>query len=244
MKKIALVTGASKGLGFGWCEALGKKGYHILVTARSLDAATAASEKLKAMDISAEPFQLDVSSEEAIARLARQVADKYDQLDLLINNAGINPKDYADKERMAKAFKLDQLDFAEMEWVYRVNSLAPLVMVKHFKSLLLKSANPLVTNVSSWLSSVTNVSFGGHYGYVSSKNLLNVLNKSMALEIRDLGIISVNVNPGWVQTSMGGKKATFTPVESATNCIENVLEKVTINETGSFFNHDGFIHPW
>lgn len=102
----------------------------------------------------------------------------------------------------------------------------------------------MVVNVSSWLGSVSQLKFGGHYGYVSSKNLLNILNKSMALEIKSDNIISINVNPGWVKTDMGGEKAQFTPKESVTSMIENVLDKASILETGLFLNYDGEVHPW
>jgi len=101
-----------------------------------------------------------------------------------------------------------------------------------------------VINISSWLGSVNLLKFGGHYGYVSSKNLLNILNKNMALEIKKDDIISVNVNPGWVQTKMEGQRATFTPFESVNNVFENVIEKIGLENTGQFFNYDGVIHPW
>ena len=128
--------------------------------------------------------------------------------------------------------------------VIQINSLAPLMVVKHFLPLLKKSENPLVVNISSWLSSVSQLSFGGHYGYVGSKNLLNVLNKSMALELKNEGVICVNVNPGWVKTQMGGQKATFSTEESVKNLIENIVEKVSLKDTGSFLNFDGNPHPW
>lgn len=242
--KIALVTGGHKGLGFGWCQILGKNGYTVLVSSRNIDDAMTASDNLKEQGIESFPLVLDVSSESSITNASEWVKESFGHLDLLINNAGINPKDYQDKEMTAKAFKIDNLDFEEMEKVYRVNSLAPLIIVKHFKHLLKKSPAPKVVNVSSWLSSITNLSFGGHYGYVSSKNLLNILNKSMALEIVKDEIISVNVNPGWVKTDMGGSRAEFTPQQAAENVFNNVISKIDITDTGKFFNYDGNIHPW
>jgi NAD(P)-dependent dehydrogenase (short-subunit alcohol dehydrogenase family) len=242
--KTALITGGHKGLGLGWSHTLAKHNYQVIIASRSLEAAQEAAKELKSKGHHAHAISIDVGDENSIAKAQQQVASSFESLDLLINNAGVNPKDYTDKNRMAKAFNLDQLDFEEMEKVYRVNSLGPLIMVKHFKPLLLKAPKPMVLNISSWLGSVTNMSFGGHYGYVSSKNLLNVLNKSMALEIKDQGIICINVNPGWVKTHMGGQKATFTPEQSAENVYQNVLSQVTLEDTGKFFNFDGQIHPW
>ncbi|MBK7303920.1 MAG: SDR family NAD(P)-dependent oxidoreductase [Saprospiraceae bacterium] len=163
---------------------------------------------------------------------------------MLVNNAGVNPKDYADKSRMSKAFHLDNLDAKEMLDVIHINSIAPLLVVKHFRSLLQKSERPIVINISSWLGSVTNLTFGGHYGYVGSKNLLNVFNKSMANELRQDNIICVNVNPGWVQTDMGGQKAQFTTEQAVSNILTNVVSKLSMSDTGKFLNYDGNEHPW
>lgn len=242
--KVALVTGAAKGLGFEWCHQLGLKGYKVILTARNFEQAQQAASELNQQDLVIYPKALDVANESEIEDLASWATELFGRVDLIVNNAGINPKDYADKSRMAKAFNLSQFDYQEMLQVIHINSLAPLMVVKHFLPLLKKSEKPLVVNISSWLSSVRQLSFGGHYGYVGSKNLLNVLNKSMALELKNEGIICVNVNPGWVKTQMGGQKATFTTEESVKNLIENIVEKVSLEDTGSFLNFDGSPHPW
>lgn len=242
--KVALVTGAAKGLGFEWCHQLGLKGYKVILTARNFEQAQQAASELNQQDLVIYPKALDVANESEIEDLASWATELFGRVDLIVNNAGINPKDYADKSRMAKAFNLSQFDYQEMLQVIHINSLAPLMVVKHFLPLLKKSEKPLVVNISSWLSSVSQLSFGGHYGYVGSKNLLNVLNKSMALELKNEGIICVNVNPGWVKTKMGGQKATFTTEESVKNLTENIVEKVSIEDTGSFLNFDGSPYPW
>ena len=242
--KVALVTGAAKGLGFEWCHQLGLKGYKVILTARNFEQAQQAASELNQQDLVIYPKALDVANESEIEDLASWATELFGRVDLIVNNAGINPKDYADKSRMAKAFNLSQFDYQEMLQVIQINSLAPLMVVKHFLPLLKKSEKPLVVNISSWLSSVSQLSFGGHYGYVGSKNLLNVLNKSMALELKNEGIICVNVNPGWVKTKMGGQKATFTTEESVKNLTENIVEKVSLEDTGSFLNFDGSPHPW
>lgn len=242
--RVALVTGSYKGLGFEWCRQLSEKGYQVILTARDFQQAKQAAALLNTQHENVFPRALEVSDENQIKATAEWVADKFGHVDLIVNNAGVNPKDFKDKARMAKAFYLNELDATQMFEVLHVNSIAPLLMVKHFRSLLNNSEHPLVINISSWLGSVSNLSFGGHYGYVGSKNLLNVLNKSMALEIKNDGIISVNVNPGWVQTDMGGQKAQFTPAQAVHQLITNVVEKVNINDTGKFLNYDGQEHAW
>jgi NAD(P)-dependent dehydrogenase (short-subunit alcohol dehydrogenase family) len=242
--KVAIVTGAYKGLGLAWCKELISKGYKVVLTARDFDKASVAARSIGEEGINIFPQTLDVTNESEIAELVGWCETTFGKIDLIVNNAGINPKDFQDKEKMAKAFRLDAFDPKVMDEVVHANSYAPLLMVKHFRRLLQKSDRPIVINISSWLGSVGNLSFGGHYGYVGSKNFLNVLNKSMANEIRPEGIISINVNPGWVQTDMGGSKAQFTPEEAVQNIIYNVIEKATISDSGKFLNYDGTEHPW
>ncbi len=241
---VAIVTGAYKGLGFALTKQLALNGYQVILTARDQSKADKAADEIeKETGIKVYPKALEVTDESQLFELASYTKSAFGKIDLIINNAGINPKDYTDKTKMAKAFYMDQLDAQELLHVIHVNSIAPLLVVKHFRALLKNSNHPRIVNISSWLGSVTNLSFGGHYGYVGSKNLLNVFNKSMANELRADHIISVNVNPGWVQTDMGGAKAQFTPEQAAKNII-NLTEKVNIESSGSFLNFDGQIHPW
>lgn len=242
--QTALITGAYKGLGLALARTLAKQGWQVVLTARNMDNAASAAEKLLEEGLEVTPAQADITKEKDLLILANLIENKFGKLDLLINNAGINPKDYPDKERMAKAFYLHQLDSAEMLKVLHTNSVAPLIAVKIMKTLLLKSANPRVMSISSWLGSVSNLSFGGHYAYVGSKNLLNCLNKSMAMELKNERIICVTVNPGWVQTDMGGSKATFTPDQAADQLISKIANNITIDQTGLFLNYDGTPHPW
>ena len=79
---------------------------------------------------------------------------------------------------------------------------------------------------------------------MGSKNLLNGLKKVMAHERKPASSMSVNVKPGWVKTEMGGSNAGFTAEVAVNNMIENVVKRVTINDSGSFLNYDGSIHPW
>ena len=242
--KVALVTGAYKGLGLEWCRQLGKQGFRVILTARDLEKATEAAQILRDEELSVFPKALEVTDERQLEEIATWTEATFGHIDLIVNNAGINPKDYSDKSRMAKAFYLKDLDAEEVLNVLHINSLAPLLVVKHFRNLLHKSERPMVLNISSWLGSVTNLSFDGHYGYVGSKNLLNVLNKSMANELKQENIICVNVNPGWVQTDMGGQKAQFSPEQSVNDMFNNIVAKANLAASGKFLNFDGSEHPW
>lgn len=242
--KIAVVTGAARGLGLAWCRQLAKNGYEVVLTARKMEQAEAAGAGLQMEGLLVHPYALEVTDEQQLAGLAAWLSEKFGKLDLLVNNAGVNPKDYPDPLKKAQCFTLDALDAAAMLEVLHINSLAPLLAVKQLRPLLVKSERPQVVNVSSWLGSVSNLAFGGHYGYVGSKNLLNVLNKSMAYELRVDGIICINVNPGWVQTDMGGSKAPRTADQAVQELLEAVVKRVTIADTGKFLHYDGTEHPW
>lgn len=244
MNKIALVTGAYKGLGYEWVRQLAKDGYHVFLTARSLDKAKKAAQKLAKEGLNVIPRALDVVNEKELAQLAEWIEVEYGHIDLVVNNAGINTKDDPDKNRFMKSFRLQDLDAGEVLMHIHINGIAPVLVVKHFRNLLAKSERPVVINVSSWLGSITNKDFGGHYGYATSKAALNMMNKALALEVKQLGIIAVVINPGWVQTDMGGSKAPLTPEQSVRSTIEHVVNKISMEDTGAFFQWDGTHHPW
>lgn len=244
--KVALVTGASKGLGFEWCRQLGEKGYTVLLTARKLNDAQEASAILKAEGLDVHPLAVDVTKEDELKALAHQLDENFGKLDVLINNAGINSGTRAkgNEELRLKNIVLEVLDPNEVLNMLYVNAIAPILVAKHLKGLLAKSEQAKIIQIGSWLGSIEIKTTGANYSYAVSKSALNMMNRALAFDLKPDGVISVVVNPGWVQTSMGGQKAQFTTEESVQNLIENVLEKVELEDTGKFFNYDGSIHPW
>ncbi|WP_457669017.1 SDR family oxidoreductase [Thiolapillus sp.] len=242
--KTAIVTGAAQGMGLEWCRQLSLRGYQVVLTARSAEKAERAAGLLAQENIKVMPMVLDVEQEEDIEHFVKEFSQHHQHLDVLINNAALNPKDYPDKQRFAKTFYLDQLDMDEVLRVIRVNALAPAIMVKHLRSILKASARPVVLNISSWLGSITVKNNPGHYGYATGKSALNMVNKAMALELHEEGIICVVVNPGWVKTRMGGDSADLTTEQAIHGMIEKVLNQVDLGDSGKFFNQDGSEHPW
>jgi NAD(P)-dependent dehydrogenase (short-subunit alcohol dehydrogenase family) len=242
--KVALVTGAYKGLGLEFCRQLADNGYTVILTARSVEKAEESARELREEFGHVVSYALDVTDEQQIMQLAEWVEQNFGHVDVLINNAGINSKDDADKELFQKSFRLETLDPEEVVRHIRINSIAPIMMVKHFRSLLHRSEKPVVISISSWLGSISGKDFGGHYSYATSKTALNMMNKAMALEIKPEGIIAVVVNPGWVQTDMGGSKAPLTPEESVRGILQNVIKRVRIADTGKFYQWDGSEMAW
>lgn len=242
-QRVALVTGAAQGLGLAWVKKLADEDYHVFLTARNLQRAEQAAIEAGFATNQVTALQLDVTSESQIQLVAEIIQSQFRRLDVLINNAGYNAKDHPDKEVFASSFELDKLDADELLKSYRINTIGPLLLTKHFRALLKAGETKTVINIGSWLGSVSLKTRGGHYGYSGSKQALNMLNKAAALDMKDEGIASLVVNPGWVATRMGGDKATFQPSESVENMYQQVLLKAHELPVGGFINHDGEEHP-
>ncbi len=246
MKKIALVTGARKGLGYAWCQELARRGYTVLLTARRLDKARPAAEQLQGEGLDVVPYALDVTDESSIQQLAAEVEGAYGKLDVLVNNAGINSGTRAqgDKELLAKNLTLKALAPSEVLNMVNVNAIAPIIVARNFQRLLTQADDPKIIHIGSWFGSITNTQRGGNYSYAVSKSALNMMNRSLAHDLAADKITSVVVNPGWVSTDMGGARAKFTPQESVTQLIDHVMDRISLADSGKFFNYDGEIYPW
>lgn len=243
--KTALVTGASKGLGLEWCRQLASDGFTVFLTARRLDQAQLAAKTLSDAGLDVRPKTVDVGQERQIEALAAELAQEIEHLDVLVNNAGINSKDDPDPSVVALSSHLAELDPEEVIRHVRVNSVSPILAVKHLRPLLNRSPRPIVINISSWLGSVGDKKTSrGHYAYTTSKAALNMMNRNLAIELKDEGIISLVVNPGWVRTTMGGNAADLSPEQSVRGLIDNVIARVSLQDSGEFFQWDGSKHPW
>jgi NAD(P)-dependent dehydrogenase (short-subunit alcohol dehydrogenase family) len=123
----------------------------------------------------------------------------------------------------------------------RVNAIGPLLLTQALAGRLGEGST--VVAVSSWLGSIGGKSSGGNYGYCASKTLLNMYLRAMAFDLKPSGVTTILVNPGWVQTDMGGSRAKFTPEESVAGILA-LAARVTPDDAGAFFDHDGTPHAW
>ncbi len=175
MKKIALVTGAYKGLGLEWCKQLGQLGYTVILTARHFENAQEAANELIALGLDVHPQAMEVTNEEQLQTTANWVQEKFGQLDVLINNAGINSGTRAkgNKDLANKNLSLDSLEADEVLNMLHINAIAPILVAKQFKFLLAKSSQAKVIHIGSWLGSISIKKSGGNYSYAVSKSALN-----------------------------------------------------------------------
>lgn len=229
---VALVTGANRGVGFEVCRQLAEKDFVVLLTARDAARAKAAADKLKSAGV-IEPVVLDVGDASSIKHAAAEVERRYDRLDVLINNAGIN---YDTWESAEKA----DIDGTVMEAV-ATNLLGPGRVCQAFLPLLRKSRAGRIVNVSSESGSLAQMG-AGPPAYQVTKAALNALTRTLAGELRQAHILVNAVCPGWVATDMGGAGAPRSVEEGAAG----IVWAATLPQngpTGGFFR-DGKPLPW
>jgi len=229
--KIALVTGGNRGIGFEVCRQLAARGFAVLLTARDAGKSRAAAAKLKSVG-RVEPVVLDVANASSIKKAVAEVSSRYDSLDVLINNAGIN---YDTWETVENA----EIDGTVIETI-RTNLLGPWRMCQAFLPLLRKSRAGRIANVSSESGSLANMG-AGPPAYQVAKAALNALTRTLAGELRRTSILVNAVCPGWVATDMGGSGGR--PVADGANGILWAATLPDNGPTGGFFR-DGKPLPW
>ena len=178
---------------------------------------------------------LDVTDAESRRAALAMIAEETDGLEVLVNNAGINP--HPDMQELAA------IEEETMNSVLHCNVTAPLMMVKEALPLLRASEHGRVLNVSSNWGAMSYVVFGGWYPYCASKAALNMLTKKLAADLRSDGITVFCAHPGWVSSDMGGSDAPVTPAEAATGLCW-LLRTGTLDMSGQFYDWKRTPHPW
>jgi len=235
-KRIALVTGANKGIGFEVARDLARKGFHVFLGARDTEAGEAAAEKLRKEgekeDYGEITFlKIDVSKSDSIRNAAEEFSRKSDRLDTLVNNAGILLDD--DKDVLTATPEM-------FETTLRTNTLGALLVAQAFVLFLKKSGAPRIVNVSSGGGQLADGADGWAPAYCISKTALNGVTAQLAAALPKFAVNSVC--PGWVRTDMGGPNATRSVGEGATGIVWLAVDAPQ-NETGKFWR-DRKVIPW
>ncbi len=241
-KKIALVTGANRGIGFETARQLGQKHVTVIVAARTLKSAEETASKLKAEGLDAFPVKLDVTNAKDREAAAKAVGDRFGKLDILINNAGVGAQD-------GRANKTVHTTEEELQKIFGTNLFSVIAVTRAFLPLLKKSEAGRIVNLSSILGSLTlhadpksPIASVKTFAYDASKAALNAFTIHLADELKDTKIKVNSAHPGWVKTEMGGEGAPMEIPEGAKTSVDLAL--LGPDGPNGRFIHLGQELPW
>jgi NAD(P)-dependent dehydrogenase (short-subunit alcohol dehydrogenase family) len=237
-KKIALVTGANKGIGFEVTRQLAASGCTVLLGARNSALGEEAAAKLKSDDV--RYLAIDLDDHATIALAAQAIDTEFGHLDVLVNNAGI----VGQGDGLPSISSLDAIERA-----LRVNFLGSVAVTQAMLPLLRKAPSASIVNVSSGLGSLTKSGdpawtyvAAKYLGYAASKAALNMLTVQLAWELRDTSIKVNSVEPGYTATDLNHHRGTQTIPEGAAEIIRLAL-LLDNGPTGTFSSAQGIV-PW
>ena len=209
MRRLALVSGANRGLGFEIARQLAHTGMAVLLTARDPERGRQAADTLRSEGLSVSFHPLDVNDPGSVAALRRQVESDPGQLDVLVNNAGI----FVDKDARGAEVSLDTV-----RRTLETNLLGALGLSQAFIPLMRRRGYGRIVNLSSGLGTVSEME-GGYPSYRLSKAALNAMTRILAAELKDTGILVNAMCPGWCRTDMGGPEAHRSAAEGADTAV-------------------------
>ncbi|MEQ8483768.1 MAG: SDR family oxidoreductase [Pseudomonadales bacterium] len=224
-----LITGAGRGIGLELTRQYAENGDEVIACVRDPDGS--AELKKLAKSGSVKIVKMDLAEFDTITAARKQIGDA--AIDVLINNAG-----YVGGAHQG----VDDVDIDEWHRTLDVNTIAPLLVARAFKSNLAASGNGKLMNVTSQLAAST-WPMGGMLIYSTTKAALSKIGQILAIDWKDEPIISALMHPGWVKTDMGGPHAQLTAEESASG-IRQVIDGLTKADSGKFYKWNGEIHPW
>ncbi len=236
MAQKILVTGANRGIGLELARQYADAGWTVHACCRDPGGA-AELGALSSRQISSGQggavlvHRLNVSDPKEIAALSDKL--RGEALDILLNNAGVG-------EPKGQAF--GHTDEAAWLEAFRVNTVAPLKMAEAFLENILKGRGRTIASISSIMGSIAS-SNGGSYIYRSTKAALNMVMRSLAMDLRHAGVKVVCLHPGWVRTRMGGPAAPVSPEESVSG-IRARLDELGLEDSGKFITFRGEEIPW
>ena len=231
-KKIAVVTGGNRGIGFETCRQLAKQEIQVILTSRESAKGKAAAEKFQAEGLDVSYYSLDVTDADSVQRLAQFIKNEYGQLDILINNAGV----LLDSSGSVLNTKIDTL-----HQTINTNLYGPFLLCQALIPLMEKHKYGRIVNVSSGAGQLSDMN-SGYPSYRISKTALNALTRILGNELKGTNILVNSVCPGWVKTDMGGANASRTPAQGA----DTIVWLATLPDNGptSGFFRDRQPIPW
>ena len=241
--KVALITGANKGLGFEMSRQLGQHGLTILIAARNRHAAEAAATTLQNEGLKAKAIALDITDTTQIQSAVQEIGDQFGKLDVLINNAGV----MLDGEWLISNASSVSVDMIRQ--TFNTNFFALVELTQGLLPLILKSPNGRIVNMSSTEGSLTlhadpnsPIYDSKPFAYDASKAAVNSFTVHLAHELRNTPVKVNSAHPGWVKTELGGEGAMMDIAEGAKTGVQ-LATLPDDGPSGGFF-HLGQPVPW
>lgn len=228
-----LITGTNRGLGFSLAEFFLEKGHTVLSLIRSENnKILALKKKYPSQHFIA---SCDVTKENEILHSFHKVKKITPCIDILINNAAV----YLEPDKP----DLPDIDFSVYVQTYKVNSLAPLMIISRFLPLIEAGRKKLIVNISSEAGSIGNAYRKTEYSYCMSKAALNMASKMLQNSLKDRGIKVLAMHPGWFSSDMGGPDAPITPKQAAHKAAKTILREWALSDA-IYIDTDGKEMDW
>lgn len=226
-----LITGCRRGIGLELSQQFAELGWRVYACTRSPENSQTLLQ-LAADHPQVSCHLLDVGKPMQLAALSAELRGQ--PIDVLLNNAGV----YG-----AGPQSLDDIDAEDFLETLRINTVAPLQVVRAFLDNVKASERKVIACISSKMGSMADNTSGGSYVYRASKAALNSVVKSLAMDLEEQQITAVALHPGWVRTDMGGPQGELSVEESAALLIKNLCE-LSLKQNGRFIDIDGVTIPW
>ena len=227
-----LITGASRGLGLEFTRQYLAEGWEVIAACRNPGTAKGLRQLEGNSKAALTVVEADVADTASVKRAAARVQAR--SIDVLINGAGLFG---------GSAQNLGSLDYDDWRRVLEVNLMGPARMCEAFLDRLERSDRRLVITITSGMGSLADNTSGDSILYRTSKAAVNMLMRTVAIDLNARGITCVVVNPGWVKTDMGGPNAKLSPEESV-GAMRRLITKLGPGDSGRFYNYDGREYPW
>ncbi len=227
-----LITGANRGLGLEFTRQYAADGWQVFAACRVPDAATDLQALAAESGGRIRVLEMDVTDTSSVRKAAAGLQGE--AIDLLLNNAGVGGP---------PGQRLGSLDYAAWAKVLDANTLGPMRVTEAFLENVARSSDKRIVTITSGMGSIEDNTSGGRYAYRSSKAAVNMVMKSLAVDLAPRGIACVVMNPGWVRTDMGGSGGKLSPAESI-KAMRSVIAALKPDDSGKFFNYSGTPYPW
>lgn len=227
-----LITGANRGIGLEMVKYSMEQGWSVFACCRNPHSADRLFNIAKLSNGKVSVHIADMLELATIQALSYELRNE--PVDMIINNAGVYGSDNN---------KFGSVDAVNWLQAFQVNAIAPLKMVEAFAEQLFMGKRKIVACMSSKMASMADNGYGNSYIYRSSKAALNAVVKSLSIDLKEQGVISVAFHPGWVKTEMGGPNAEITTRQ----CVEQLfghLTRLSFKDSGRFIDIDGSDIPW